>query len=81
MSSFTFNYLTIGRDQLASHHPKTSKPLCQYVALHISIIVLRRPDEPSRRFNDLRHHIINEPVFIINSCSFELAFVSSADNV
>ena len=78
MCSFTLNKLTIGCDQLASHHSEASKSLRKDVALHISIVVFRRPHEPSRRLNGLRHHIVNKPVLVIDSCSFELGLVGSA---
>ena len=72
---------TIWSDQFARHHPKTTKALCQNIALDISVVVLRRPHEPASRLEHLRYHIVNEPVLVIYSCLIEICLVMSAGQV
>src|SRR5882762_4728680 len=75
MCSFCLNNTTVGRDQLTGHHAKGTESLRKDIALHVTIIVLSRPDETSRGLDNLCDHIINKPMFVIDACLFELRLV------
>jgi hypothetical protein len=67
MCSFTFDYLAIGCQQLAGHHTQASEALGEDVTLNITIVVLGRPYEASRRLDSLSDHVINESMLIVYS--------------
>ena len=47
MCSLALDNLSIGCDELARHHPEAPKSLSKDVALHIPIVVLAGPHEPT----------------------------------
>ena len=72
---FALNDQPIRCQQLARHHPETSKALREDVALHISVVVLGRPYEPTRGFNGLCNHVVNEPMLVVDVEGLELRLV------
>ena len=63
---FRFDGLPIGGDELTGHHAKTAESLGEDVRLDIAIVVLARPNEPARRLDGLRNHVIDETVLVVN---------------
>ena len=78
VGGFTLDDCAVRGEQLAGHHTQTSKALCEDVALDITIIILARPHETSRRLDCLRHHVIDQPVLVVRASRFELGSVFTA---
>ena len=72
---FALNDQPIRCQQLARHHPETSKALREDVALHVSIVVLGRPYEPTRGLDGLRDHVVDESMLVVDVEGLELGFV------
>ena len=49
------------------------------VRLHVSVVVLTRPNEPSLTLQALCHHVVNETVLIPNACLLKLLLVLTAE--
>ena len=64
--SFRFDGLPIGSDELTGHHAKTAESLGEDVRLDIAIVVLACPNEPTRRLDRLRDHVIDETMLVVN---------------
>jgi hypothetical protein len=75
MCSFNLDNTSIRCNQFAGHHAQRARSLRKDIALHITIVVLDRADETTGGFDSLRDHIVNKPVFIVDSCAFELGLV------
>lgn len=75
MSGLTLDHLTIRRDQLAGHHPQTSEALREDIRLHVSVVVLARPDESSGGLDGLRDHVVDQTMFVVDPGFFEFGLV------
>ena len=75
MCGLALNNQPVRRQQLARHHPKTSKALRENVALHVSIVVLGRPYESTRRFDGLCDHVVDQSMLVIDVEGLELRLV------
>ena len=72
---FALDGEAVGRDKLRGHHSEGAETLREDVRLHISVVILRCPDEAARGLDHLRHHIVDETVLVIDACRFELFLV------
>ena len=75
MCGFALNDQPIRRQQLARHHPETSKALREDVALYISVVVLGRPYEFTRGLDGLCDHVVDESMLVVNVEGLELGLV------
>lgn len=73
--SLAFDYEPVWSNQLASHHSQASKALGKDIALDITIVVLGCPYESSGRFDDLRYHIIDKAMLVVDSCVCECLLI------
>ncbi len=75
VSSFAFDDVPVCSDELAGHHAQTAESLGENVGLDIAIVVLACPDETTAGLDDLSDHVIDETVFVVDACTFELLLI------
>lgn len=51
---------TVGGDELRGHHTERSEALGDDITLHVSVVVLARPHEPSVSLDGLGDHVVCE---------------------
>ena len=49
---------TVGGDELRGHHTERSEALGDDITLHVSVVVLARPHEPSVSLDGLGDHVV-----------------------
>lgn len=67
--------LSVGRDQHGGHQAERSVSLRDDIGLHISIIVLARPDEAAAGLERLRHLVVDQSVLVLDAQLVELLLV------
>jgi len=78
MGSLRLNGLAVRSDQHGGHQAKGAKALGNRVGLHITVVVLARPDKASLRLEAVRNHVVDEAVLIPDPSRLELLLVSPA---
>lgn len=72
---FAFDDLAVWRNELTGHHAQRTEALRKDVRLNITVVVLTRPDESSRRFDSLSNHVVDKTVFIVDAELLEVSLV------
>lgn len=66
--SFALDGLSVRSDKLTSHHAQAAKALSKNVGLHVSVVVLARPDKSTGGFDRLCDHVVNKAVLVVDAC-------------
>ena len=72
---FALHRLAVRRDELRSHHAERAEALRENVRLHVSVVILCRPDEAAGGLDGLRDHVVDETVLVVDSRCLELLLV------
>ena len=56
-------------------HVSAPPTLCNCIRLHVSVVVLTCPHEPSLALHGLRHHVVYQTVLVPDACSVKLGLV------
>lgn len=73
--SLTFDDLAVRGDEFTGHHAQRAEALCEDVRLNVTIVILTRPDKPSRRFDGLSNHVVDKTVLVVDAQLFEFTLV------
>jgi len=73
--SLTFDDLAVWSDEFTGHHAQRAEALCEDVGLNVTIVILTRPDKPSRGFDGLSDHVVDKSVFVVDVELFKFSLV------
>ena len=77
---FALDRAPVGRDQIRRQLSERAKALREHVRLHVSVVILRRPDEAAGGFDRLRDHVVYETMLVLDTRSLKLFLVFAAIN-
>lgn len=66
MRCFGLDGLAVGSDELAGHHSQATEALRKDIGLDVAVVVLARPDKPAGGLDDLRNHVVDEAMLVVN---------------
>ena len=77
MRGLALDDLPVWCDELTGHHTQTAEALREDVRLDVAVVVLTRPNAAARGLDRLRHHVVDEPVLIVDAGFLKRVFVLS----